>query len=174
MAAAFLALPEVERARTVLLFWGVGWEPDTSGVLKELLRRGKTVALPRCLPGRRMEARRVAGPGDLRPGAYQIPEPGEGCPVVERDALDLILTPNLCCDRLGYRLGRGAGYYDRYLEGYAGDTVALCPQARLQEELPRDEYDRPVGLVLTETQVRRGAEAPRRIREEPAGRSGSK
>ena len=162
LTEAFLALPEVEAARTVLLFYGVDWEPDTRGVMEELLRRGKTVAMPRCLPGRRMEARLVAGPGDLRPRAFGIPEPGEDCPAAERGMMDLILVPNLCCDRRGYRLGRGAGYYDRYLAGYAGVTAALCPADRLQEELPRDGYDLPVDLVLTETQIWRGAEAPRR------------
>ena len=154
---AFLALPELETARTVLLFYGVGKEPDTRGLIGELLGRGKTVALPRCLSGRRMEARAVTGPDDLRPGAYGIPEPGEACPVVARERIDLILTPNLCCDKQGYRLGHGAGYYDRYLEGYTGVTAALCPEERLREELPRDEFDLPVRLVLTETQVWRGA-----------------
>lgn len=159
---AFLALPELRTAQTVLLFYGVDKEPDTRDLIAGLLRRGKTVALPRCLPGRRMEARAVTGLDDLCPGAYGIPEPGEVCPVVGRDRIDLILVPNLCCDKRGYRLGHGAGYYDRYLAGYAGITAALCPEEWLQEELPRDEFDLPVGLVLTQTRVRRGAEAPRR------------
>lgn len=154
---AFLALPELEAARTVLLFYGVGREPDTRGLIAELLRRGKSVALPRCLPGRRMEARAVTGEDGLRPGAYGIPEPGEDCPVVERERIGLILVPSLCCDRQGFRLGHGAGYYDRYLAGYAGLTVSLCPEEWLREELPRDEFDLPVGLVLTETQARRRA-----------------
>ena len=78
--------------------------------------------------------------------------------------IDLILVPNLCCDKQGYRLGHGAGYYDRYLAGYSGETVSLCPADWLQEQLPRDEFDLPVGLVLTETGKWRGAEAPRRLR----------
>lgn len=170
MLQAFRALPELEAARTVLLFYGVGKEPDTRGLIAELLHRGKTVALPRCLPARRMEARAVTDLDKLRPGAYGILEPGEDCPVVGRDRIDLILTPNLCCDRLGYRLGHGAGYYDRYLTGYAGITVALCPEEWLREELPRDEFDLPVELVLTETRVWRGAKAPRHIPEESAAK----
>lgn len=170
MIRAFLELSELETAHVVLLFYGVGKEPDTRELITELLRRGKTVALPRCLPARRMEARAVTGLDDLRPGAYGIPEPVEVCPVIEREKIDLILAPNLCCDRLGYRLGHGAGYYDRYLAGYAGVTVALCPEEWLQEELPRDEFDLPVRLMLTQTQVRRGAEAPRRTPEESAAK----
>lgn len=158
----FLALPELETAHTVMLFYGVGREPDTVSVIDELLRRGKTVALPRCLAQRRMEARVIASCSDLVPGTFGIPEPGEDCSVIERDRIDLILVPNLCCDKHGYRLGHGGGYYDRYLAGYSGMTVALCPQAWFREKLPRDEFDLPVRLVLSETKAWRGAEAPRR------------
>lgn len=158
----FLALPELDRAKTALLFYGTGREPDTRGLIQTLLARGKTVALPKCLPGRQMEARIVGGPEDLAPGAYGIPELVERCPVLMRDEIDLILVPNLCCDRLGYRLGHGAGYYDRYLAGYSGCTVALCPESWLQERLPTDGFDLPVELVLTQNGVRRGTEAPRR------------
>ncbi|MGM9607226.1 MAG: 5-formyltetrahydrofolate cyclo-ligase [Oscillospiraceae bacterium] len=170
MTQAFLALPELARAHTVLLFYGVGKEPDTRSLIAELLGRGYTVALPRCLPGRKMEARAVRGLDDLRPGAYGIPEPGEACPMVGREKIDLILVPNLCCDKQGYRLGHGAGYYDRYLVGYAGVTAALCPEEWLQEGLPRDEFDLPVQLVLTQKQVWRGAKTPRHTPEGSAAR----
>ena len=111
------------------MFYGVGREPDTRPVIRALLERGKRVALPKCLPGRRMQARAVSGLDKLTPGPFCIPEPGEDCPVVDREEIDLILVPNLCCDKQGHRLGHGGGYYDRYLAGYSGRTVALCPAA---------------------------------------------
>ena len=161
MIDAFLMLPEVEAAHTVLLFYGVGREPDTTELIEALWQRGKTVLLPRCLPKRGMEARRIVSGSKLVYSAYGIPEPDQECPVVLRDTIDLILVPNLCCDQQGYRLGHGGGYYDRYLAGYSGMTVSLCPEAWLQEQLPRDEYDLPVRLVLTETAEWRGVETPR-------------
>lgn len=160
MLRSFLALPELNEAKTVLLFYGVKQEPDTRALIQTLLRQGKTVALPKCLPNRRMEARIVRGLDDLRSGTHGILEPIEDCPVIERDRIDLILVPNVCCDRQGYRLGHGAGYYDRYLAGYTGLTVALCPEQWLQEAVPTDEFDLPVALVLTETKARRGDKAP--------------
>lgn len=162
---AFLALPELETAETVLLFYGVMREPDTTVLIDALLKQGKTVALPKCLSERRMEARQISHGSNLILSAYGIPEPDEECPTVDRDRIDLILVPNLCCDQSGYRLGHGGGYYDRYLAGYSGMTVALCPEKWLQEQLPRDEFDIPVRLVLTETRMRRGAETPRRLPE---------
>lgn len=146
----FLTLPQVAAAETVMLFYGVGAEPDTVPVMEELLRRGKRVALPRCLPGQAMEARAVTGLDQLTGQRYGIPEPGENCPVVPREELDVILVPHLCCDRSGVRLGHGGGYYDRYLSGCGAFTVCLCPADRLMEKLPQDALDVPVRLVLTE------------------------
>jgi len=146
----FLSLPQLERARTVLLFYGVGKEPDTRALICALLRKGKRVALPRCMPGRQMEMRLIHGLEGLIPSAYGIPEPGEVCPLVRPNEIDLALVPNLCCDRAGYRLGHGGGYYDRWLAQYEGFTVALCPEIWMQEQVPRDRFDRPVDLVITE------------------------
>lgn len=167
MLDAFLALPELKAARTVMLFYGVGREPDTTELIEALWEQGKTVLLPKCLPERHMEARQVLPGARLVYSVYGIPEPDRECPVVSRDKIDLILVPNLCCDKRGYRLGHGGGYYDRYLGGYSGVTVSLCPAQWLQEQLPRDEFDLPVRLVLTETSKWRAAEAPRRLPDEP-------
>lgn len=159
-----LALPQVVQASSLLLFYGVGDEPDTARLLKALADMGKTVALPRCLPGGKLEARRYSGPSHLSPGAFGIPEPDGGCPIVVRDSFDVILVPNLCCDRLCYRLGHGGGYYDRYLPGFSGVTIALCRDRLLRPVLPREIHDVPVNLVVTET----GCLSPF-----PAGKSGA-
>lgn len=148
--ARFLALPQVARASSLLLFWGVGSEPDTALLLEPLWATGKLVALPRCLPDGEMEARRYLGPDRLSPNAFGIPEPDDTCPIVTKDSLDLILVPNLCCDRTCHRLGHGGGYYDRYLSGFQGVTVALCRDGLLQDRVPREEHDLPVDIVLTE------------------------
>lgn len=150
LTARFLALPELEAADTVLIFCGVGRETDTMPILTELLARGKRVAYPVCLPGRQMEARVVTGQAQLVPGKFGIPAPEEGCPVADKEEIGLVLVPCLMCDRLGYRLGYGGGYYDRWLAGYRGFTVCICPKERLIDELPRDEFDVPVNLVLTD------------------------
>ena len=70
------------------------------------------------------------------------------CPVVPRQEIDVVLVPNLLCDREGYRLGYGGGYYDRWLAEYEGFTVAVCPADRLVDKLPRDRYDVPVKRLL--------------------------
>ena len=149
---AFLGLDAVKKAGSVLLFWGVGTEPETTGLLSALLASGKKVALPRCLPARGMEARFYRG-GRLVRSPYGIPEPGEACPPADKGELAVALIPALCYDRRGYRLGHGGGYYARWLADYTGVTVGMCYKELLREELPREEHDRPVQILLTVTSV---------------------
>ena len=147
----FLALPQVEKAQTVFAFWGIpGREPDTVRLIGELIRRGKTVGLPRMLPDHRMEVRRYDPDRPLVSVSFGISEPGEDCPLIAREAINLVLVPAVCYDRRGYRLGFGGGYYDRWLAGFSGVTVGLCREAVLQEAVPTEAHDARVDLLLTE------------------------
>lgn len=83
--ARFLALPQVEAAKTIFAFWGIpGREPDTSRLIRELVEQGKTVGLPRMLPGHRMEVRRYDPDRPLVKASFGISEPGEDCPLLDR------------------------------------------------------------------------------------------
>lgn len=148
----FLDLPQLAEAHTVLLFYGMGLEVDTRPLLDELQRQGKRVLLPRCLSGHRMEAREYH-PQRLSRHRYGMWEPTEDCPVVEKGDIQLALVPALCYDRRRVRLGRGGGFYDRYLADFNGFTVGLCRDVLLRAELPREDWDARVELVLTETQA---------------------
>lgn len=149
--ARFLALPQVEAAKTIFAFWGIpGKEPDTSRLIGELVRRGKTVGLPRMLPEHRMEVRRYDPDRPLVKVSFGISEPGEDCPLLDRENIDLVLVPAVCYDRRGYRLGFGGGYYDRWLEGFSGVTVGLCREAVLRETVPTEAHDAKVELLLME------------------------
>lgn len=147
----FAELAEVKNASTVMVFCGVGREPDTAPLIRHLLERGQQVALPVCLSGRRLEARVITDEGQLVPGKFGIPEPDFTCPAVSPAEIGAVLVPGLMADREGYRLGYGGGYYDRWLAGYSGFTAMVCPKERLVDSLPREEFDHPVDLVLTDT-----------------------
>ena len=147
----FLALPQVAAARTIFAFWGIpGKEPDTAWLIGELVRRGKTVGLPRMLPEHRMEVRRYDPDRPLVKVSFGISEPGEDCLLLAREGIGLVLVPAVCYDRQGYRLGFGGGYYDRWLEGFSGVTVGLCREAVLQEAVPIEAHDAKVDILLTD------------------------
>ena len=141
----------MEEADTIFAFWGIpGKEPDTSRLIGELVRRGKTVGLPRMLPDRRMEVRRYDPDKPLVTVSFGISEPGEDCPLLAREEIGLALAPAVCYDRRGFRLGFGGGYYDRWLEGFSGVTVGLCRESVLQDRVPTQAHDARVDILLTE------------------------
>ncbi len=149
--ARFLALPQVEAAKIIFAFWGIpGKEPDTARLIWELVRRGKTVGLPRMLPGSRMEVRRWDPDRPMVKVSFGISEPGEDCPLIRREDIDLTLVPAVCYDRRGFRLGFGGGYYDRWLEHFSGVKVGLCREAVLQDRVPTEVHDAKVDILLTE------------------------
>lgn len=145
----FLSLPQVQNAQTILLYASMGREVDTAPVLNQLLRQGKRVLLPCCMPGNEMIAR-VYDPQRLCRHPYGMWEPTTECEVVEKQKIDLILVPGVCYDRSCMRMGRGGGFYDRYLASYQGVTVGWCRDVLLQEKIPTQPWDRPVQLMLTE------------------------
>ena len=146
----FLQHEKVQNAKTLLLYYGVGTEIHTESLITALLEQGKTVCLPKCLPGHQMQAQVITSLSDLEPDKYGIPAPKADCPVLAREDMDVILVPGLCFDSRGNRLGQGGGYYDRYLEDYDGVTIGLCREDYFQVNLPREPLDVWVRFVLTE------------------------
>lgn len=139
----------------LLLYCGMGTEPDTLRLLPSLFSAGKAVCLPRCLPGNQMEARLVQKDSQLVRHPYGMLEPGLDCPVIPAEQIDLALIPGLAFDRSGGRLGQGGGFYDRYLPRCPGVKAALCREIFLLDAVPREEHDWGVDLVVTENGVLR-------------------
>ena len=79
----------------------------------------------------------------LGPGAFGILEPPADLPAADPAAFarPLALIPCLAAGRDGVRLGRGGGYYDRFLAHYKGAKLLLCPEAVLTDTLPCDDWD---------------------------------
>ncbi len=144
------ALPVYQNAGTMGCFVGVRREIDTRPLLQNALLTGKGLCVPLCTGPGEMEMRLVENLSRLSPGTLGIPEPPPEAPVCPPEAIDLLIVPCLACDRQGNRLGQGGGYYDRFLAGYDGITVALCREEQVQDRIPVEVPDRPVWGVLTE------------------------
>lgn len=132
-------------------------EVDTRALIDYALQNGKTVAVPRCVPGtRNMEFYRIRSMDELLPGAYGILEPQ---PLPENLVTDfengLCIVPALAVDEQGYRLGFGKGYYDRFLAGFHGSSLSLCYENSITKAVPRGKYDNRIPLVVTEKRVLR-------------------
>ena len=150
IAAHLLAMPEYQAAGTVFCFVGTEWEIDTRPILEDALAAGKRLCVPLCTEPGIMELRAVTSLDQLVPGAYGILEPPANAPQMDVDEVDFAVLPCVTCNHLGQRLGRGGGYYDRFLAHYRGGTVLLCREKLSREEIPLEPRDMPVPWVLTE------------------------
>jgi 5-formyltetrahydrofolate cyclo-ligase len=80
----------------------------------------------------------------------EIPTPPQGAPEVFPDA---VLVPGLAFTKSGARLGRGKGFFDRYLTNYKGTRIGLCFEEDLLPEIPQDTHDQNVHVVVTQRGV---------------------
>lgn len=149
---AVLSLPLYQRAKVIFVYVSLDWEIDTRALIQDALLGGKTVAVPKCLPGGRMEVYRLKDFHQLKAQTLGILEPEEGADKIAEERLELALIPCLSCTRDGIRLGQGGGYYDRFLVDKPWiDKVALCRESLLSKNLPCEAYDIRMDAVLTET-----------------------
>jgi 5-formyltetrahydrofolate cyclo-ligase len=153
-ARRLLAVQEFWRAAGSVLFYApLADEIDLWPLLETALSEGKKVALPWFDTGQgRYFARAVSDPlRQIRRGKFGIREPIEECPVVSINRLDLALVPGVGFDLIGYRLGRGRGYYDRLLNDWPGRACGVAFDEQIVDELPVGPHDRKMNCILTPT-----------------------
>lgn len=156
--ARALALPELAGATTVLAFAAFGSEVDTRPLCEAVLARGQRLCLPRVEAQREMVAVAVGDlDRDLTPGAWGIPEPRPGLPVVDPGEVDVAVVPGAVFDARGSRAGYGGGFYDTYLLRLRPGVprVALAFELQLVDDVPRLPHDLPVTVIVTEQRVLR-------------------
>lgn len=154
LSARFPSLPGFEAAGCVLLYASAfAEEIDTTPFLKQTLDLGKRIALPRVdRAEHRLRLFFVADlETDLRRGTLNIPEPKRSCPEADPSSIDWVLVPGLAFDPQCYRLGRGAGYYDRLLPTLRPDCPrwALALDAQWVDELPVEGHDVAIDGVVS-------------------------
>ena len=137
-----------ESAKTILSYFSIHREPD----LNSLLSFNKNWGFSRCV-GKTL-VWHCWQPGEtLQTGNYGILEPVANAPLIVPKTVDLILIPALACDRQGYRLGYGGGYYDRL---FAEPVWKNIPKIGIifgfaqVEKLPVDNWDIPLSGFCTE------------------------
>ena len=126
IASNILDFPIYQSAWTVFCFVSTPEEINTRPILLNALETGKRLCVPRCAAGRKMDLVVIQSLEDLELGAFDLLEPRSGLPTLRADEVDFAVLPCLSCDRQGNRLGRGGGYYDRFLSLYHGAMAMVC------------------------------------------------
>jgi 5-formyltetrahydrofolate cyclo-ligase len=86
----------------------------------------------------------------FKKGIYNIPEPISDH-FISPEAFDLVIVPLLVCDRKGFRVGYGKGFYDRYLPHCRADCIkaGFLYFEPVDEITDKDEFDVPLNLCIT-------------------------
>ena len=157
-----LSLPIIARLRVrlaeaeeVFAYYSLPDEVDTHSLIDELLAAGKKVFLPKVIDSEKMEWHPYTSSTMLKPGVFGIGEPDETetqriLPFdSEQKSAAMVLVPGLAFDAAGHRLGRGRGYYDRFLAAHPDlYKIGVCFDFQKVAEVPVNEYDIPVDEVV--------------------------
>lgn len=135
--------PKVIAAKTILLYYSMPDEVNTHEWIDELAKQGKRVLLPVVIDGENMILREYTGRQDLKEGSYHILEPvGKLFPTTRYKEIEVGIIPGMSFDKQGHRLGRGKGYYDRFLQQVPHIyKIGICFGFQKEEHIPTDKYD---------------------------------
>ena len=147
LTEGLLQHPFYQEAKIIATYLSFPHEFQTQELIEQALKDGKKVLIPKTYPKGRMEFV-VYDPKQLAKTSFGLLEPQGDLEVVEPSQIDLIHVPGLAFTTEGYRIGYGGGYYDRYLEHFAGHTMSTIYPCQVQE-FNLENHDIPVQEVLT-------------------------
>lgn len=148
-----------------MLYYPIKNEVNLLPLLKVLLNSKKRVYMPKVL-GDEIFPVRVIREEFVR-GRFGIPE-AEG-ELADKGEVELAFVPGIVFDRLGYRIGFGKGFYDRFLKDFKGLKVGVLYPFQLVEKLPCSPWDEPVDLLLLPNKILKGGGRNERGNDNPDG-----
>lgn len=146
-------LKQYENATVVSCFVSGTGEADLSEFLKCTLKQNKTLCVPRCDAPGVMSMRKITNLNELKKGKFDIPEPADEAEIINADDIELAVIPCLSAAKNRKRLGKGGGFYDRFLASYKGFSVCVCPEKLISDEVPTESHDITPDILLTENKI---------------------
>lgn len=135
-----------KKAKTIFIFISFRSEIDTIEIIKDMLKGGKKVLVPKVV-GKEMVAVEIKSLEGLEKNKMGILEP---ITTKGETEIDLTITPGLVFDKRGYRIGYGGGYYDKFFEKVKTISLAIAYSAQIIEKLEIEKFDKRVDYLLTE------------------------
>ena len=142
-------LPEFVNSRTLLMYWSMPDELPTHEFITKW-SVSKKILLP-VVKGNDMTVRLFTGTDDLKKGKWKIMEPVEKAAFIRQ--IDLVIVPGIAFDKKRHRLGRGGGYYDRYLKRKDIKKWGIGFNFQLFETVPTAAFDIKMDKIITPDQI---------------------
>jgi len=144
------SLPEFKAATTILMYWSTPDELPTHQIVRKW-SYNKIIILPSVINENEMEFKRYFAIGKMKKGNLGIEEPDS----IEsyKGKFDLVIVPGVAFDRKGNRLGRGKGYYDKFLSETKILKIGVGLSFQLLEYIPVTRVDIKMDKIVTVSEI---------------------
>lgn len=144
-------LPLFIHAQKIALYCALWDEPDLSELLQEFFST-KELYIPKVEDNNTILFYKYKPQSTRVGGKFQIEEPCNKEDILEDpNLLELILVPGLGFDSKGHRLGRGKGYYDRFLSSIPQvPRIAVSFRCQVLDHIPTEEWDSTMNGIISE------------------------
>ncbi len=153
----FKSFFQKHRDKEFLVYVSNDFEVETTRIINFLLENGYKVATPRCESNSNvMNFYYINSYSDLESGYFGISEPKNSCEMVDNTTNSICIVPAICFDAMGYRIGYGKGFYDRFFsENKCFLKVGLSYSDFVIDKIFSDDNDISVDIIITENGERR-------------------
>ncbi len=138
---------EYKDAKNILIFYPLKDEVNLLSLLKD---KTKNFYLPK-IDGENLLCCPYKEGDELCTSCFKTFEPLTE--PVEKNSIDLVIIPALCCDKNNYRLGYGGGFYDRFLKDFNGKKVVCIPAGLIVTTTYPELHDIPADTVITDSEM---------------------
>lgn len=158
IAKKLIKFDKYQQSEKIMLYISTKSEVQTMGIINYSLNANKNTFIPfinkekhDIIPSLMKDYQTEIAPGSL--GIYQPKK--EFIRPFPAKILDLVIVPGIAFTEQGHRLGRGGGYYDRFLKKLSKSSyiIALAFEIQIINEIPLEKNDVPVDCIITEERI---------------------
>ncbi|KYC46251.1 MAG: 5-formyltetrahydrofolate cyclo-ligase family protein [Candidatus Methanofastidiosum methylothiophilum] len=147
-------LPDYSRAKNIFSYVSKEKEVDTIDLINKSIEIGKSVYVPLTIKeNNSLEVRKITSLEDLKIGNFNILEPKDHTKSINPKEIEILFIPGLAFGTGFERLGRGGGYFDRFLLESTGLKVGLAYEFQIFESLPVQKHDVKMDLIITDSGI---------------------
>ena len=148
------SLEEYCTAKNIFTYVSKGKEVDTIDLITHSIDIGKTVCVPLTKKDTNsLEIRKIEDLTDLMVGNFDILEPNEHAKKANTKEIELLFIPGLAFGTGCERLGRGGGYFDRFLSKSCGLKIGLAYEFQIFDSLPVQKHDIKMDMIITDARM---------------------
>ncbi|MCK4589147.1 MAG: 5-formyltetrahydrofolate cyclo-ligase [Nanoarchaeota archaeon] len=144
-----LNINHLNRTQNVCVYVSKDSEVETHDLITYLLKK-KNVFVP-FIEKEELRVSEIKNFSDLEKGQFNILEPKNK--INYNQNIDLIIIPGVAFDKRGNRLGRGNGYYDKFLKNIQSLKIGLAFEEQIIGQVPVEKHDVPLNLIITDKQI---------------------